>query len=179
MFGLFYGLWEYFTKKIEFQILILGLDDAGKTTLLEKTRTIFTKIEGLPPEKIAPTVGLNIGRMVVGNALLILWDLGGQKGLRGIWDKYFSETHALLFVVDSAGFDRLDEAKATLDQILMDSKLSRVPLLFFANKQDLPSAKSAHELAAFFELETIKDRPCRVQAVCALTGRGIKEGFQW
>eukprot|EP00741_Cyanophora_paradoxa_P005181 tig00000852_g5021.t1 len=179
MFSLLWGLWEYFTSKAEFQVLILGIDHAGKTTLLEKMKGIFADIEGLAPDKIAPTVGLNIGRFEVGNVKLIFWDLGGQIGLRGIWDKYFAETQALIYVVDSANTNRFDESRSALDELLADPKLDGVPLLFLANKQDLPTARPAQDTASMFDLGRVKGRGCRVQPVSAISGRGIREGITW
>ena len=108
MFSLFYGLWKYIFSKTEFHVLILGIDKAGKTvilfpldslslvissyfsihhsrltnfllqTLLEKLKSLFSNLEGLSPDRIVPTVGLNIGRLEVLNAKLVFWDLGGQ-----------------------------------------------------------------------------------------------------
>ncbi|KAK1354685.1 hypothetical protein POM88_047941 [Heracleum sosnowskyi] len=62
MFSLFYGFWKYMFSKTEFHVLILGIDKAGKTTLLEKLKSQYSNVEGLPPDRIVPTVGLNIGR---------------------------------------------------------------------------------------------------------------------
>lgn len=78
MFSLAYGLWKYIFNKTEFHVLILGVDKAGKTTLLEKIKSIYLKGEGLTPDRIVPTVGLNIGRIEDANAKLVFWDLGGQ-----------------------------------------------------------------------------------------------------
>jgi ADP-ribosylation factor related protein 1 len=85
MFTLLYGLFEYLFRREEFHILILGLDKAGKTNVLERLKTIFTHLIGLDPGKILPTVGLNVGRLEAFNYHLIFWDLGGQSGLRSIW----------------------------------------------------------------------------------------------
>ena len=74
----------------------------GKTTLLERLKTNYTGFPGLEPEKVLPTVGLNVGRLKALNADFMFWDLGGQSGLRSIWDKYYSDSHAILFVVDSS-----------------------------------------------------------------------------
>uniref|UniRef100_F6HDE9 ADP-ribosylation factor-related protein 1 n=1 Tax=Vitis vinifera TaxID=29760 RepID=F6HDE9_VITVI len=78
MFSLFHGLWKYLFSKAEFHVLILGIDKAGKTTLLEKLKALYTNLEGLPPDRIVPTVGLNIGRVELSNTKLVFWDLGGQ-----------------------------------------------------------------------------------------------------
>ncbi len=118
MFSLFHGCYEYATRKEELHLLIVGLDRAGKTTLLERLKTLFTDISGLDPAQILPTVGLNIARFEVGGTPLVLWDLGGQAQLRSIWDKYFAEAHALVYVVDAADVDRIPEAKAVMDKAL-------------------------------------------------------------
>ncbi|KAL0304242.1 UNVERIFIED_CONTAM: ADP-ribosylation factor-related protein 1 [Sesamum radiatum] len=78
MFSLFYGLWKYMFSKMEFHVLILGIDKAGKTTLLEKLKAQYSNLEGLPPDRIVPTVGLNIGRVEVSNTKLVFWDLGDK-----------------------------------------------------------------------------------------------------
>ena len=106
MFSLFYGLLEYLFRKEEIRLLILGLDRAGKTTLLERIKTKYTDAPGLEPDKIMSTVGLNVARAESMNAQLMFWDLGGQPGLRSIWDKYYADSHGLIYVVDAADPDR-------------------------------------------------------------------------
>ena len=118
MFSLFYGFYEYMTRKEEFHILIIGLDKAGKTTVLERLKSLYTDATGLEPGQILPTVGLNIARFEVKNTPLVLWDLGGQLALRSIWERYYGEAHAVLFVVDAANVQRIDEAKAVMDKAL-------------------------------------------------------------
>ncbi|CAM9316709.1 unnamed protein product, partial [Ectocarpus sp. 8 AP-2014] len=81
-FSLIAGLIRYLFSKTEVNVLILGLDYAGKTTLLEQMKGIFKKVQGIPPSKIPPTVGLNVGKMDVGGCKLTFWDLGGQVRLR-------------------------------------------------------------------------------------------------
>nr|CAB3495709.1 unnamed protein product [Digitaria exilis]CAB3500602.1 unnamed protein product [Digitaria exilis] len=114
MFSLFYGLWKYVFTKDEFRVLILGVDKAGKTTLLEKLKSIYLKGEGLPPDRVVPTVGLNIGRIEDANAKLVFWDLGGQVGLRTIWEKYYEEAHAIIYVIDAATASSFEDAKSAL-----------------------------------------------------------------
>lgn len=134
MFGLAYGCLEQALRKEELHILILGLDRAGKTTVLEKMKEMHG-MPGLEWDKILPTVGLNVGRIDAHGCLLIFWDLGGQVGLRTIWDKYYDEAHAVVYVVDAADADRLETAKAALDTALGHRDLVSAPLLVLANKQ--------------------------------------------
>jgi ADP-ribosylation factor related protein 1 len=138
MFGLLHGCLEHVLRKEELHILILGLDAAGKTTLLEKVKQMHG-IPGLEWDKILPTVGLNVGRIEAYNCMIIFWDLGGQVGLRSIWDKYYDEAHAIVYVVDSADGARLAESKQALDKVLAHADLTYAPLLVLANKQARPA----------------------------------------
>eukprot|EP00850_Spirogloea_muscicola_P025634 SM003770S14677 [mRNA] locus=s3770:174:1250:- [translate_table: standard] len=135
MFSLLFGLWRLVFSKAEFHVLVLGVDKAGKTTLLERVKSIYGDGDGLPPERIVPTVGLNIGRVEAHKAKLIFWDLGGQLGLRAIWEKYYEEAHAVVYVVDAAAHGQLEDAKNALEKILRHEDLLGAPVLIFANKQ--------------------------------------------
>eukprot|EP01062_Namystynia_karyoxenos_P043006 TRINITY_DN3148_c0_g1_i2.p1 TRINITY_DN3148_c0_g1~~TRINITY_DN3148_c0_g1_i2.p1 ORF type:complete len:269 (+),score=67.61 TRINITY_DN3148_c0_g1_i2:121-927(+) len=148
MFHLLYGLWRSFFRKDEYRILLTGLDNAGKTTLLERVKTLHG-IPGLPSDKIAPTVGLNLGRIELRRCRILIWDLGGMASLRPIWRKYYAQTHALVFVCDASlpRFDaRWREVRACLRDILSAPQLGDVPLLILANKQDCTCALTAQEV---------------------------------
>mmetsp|Transcript_8846 Transcript_8846/g.18904 ORF Transcript_8846/g.18904 Transcript_8846/m.18904 type:complete len:200 (+) Transcript_8846:89-688(+) len=179
MFTLLYGLFEFIFRKDEYHILILGLDKAGKTNVLERLKTIFTPLIGLDPGKILPTVGLNVGRIEAYNHKLIFWDLGGQTGLRSIWDKYYDESHAVIFVVDSANQTRFQESKQALDSVLGARELYGAPVLILGNKQDLPDAVGAEEISAQFGVGKVDSRPIKVVPACAYTGQGLKESVEW
>lgn len=179
MFSLLYGLWKYLFSKAEFHVLILGIDKAGKTTLLEKLKTLYSDVEGLPPDRIVPTVGLNIGRVEAHKSKLIFWDLGGQLGLRVIWEKYYEEAHAVVYVVDCASRARFEDAKSALDKVIRHPDLQGAPVLVLANKQDLPDAVNAEELSRFLALKEQKGLQSRVQGISAHEGSGIQEGVLW
>jgi len=88
MFSLLYGFWKYLFKKDEYFVLILGLDNAGKTTFLEQTKIKFNKnYKGINFNKITTTVGLNIGKIEIKGIVVNFWDLGGQQELQALWDK--------------------------------------------------------------------------------------------
>ncbi|KAL3524256.1 hypothetical protein ACH5RR_017090 [Cinchona calisaya] len=179
MFSLFYGLWKYMFSKTEFHVLILGIDKAGKTTLLEKLKSQYSKLEGLPPDCIVPTVGLNIGRVEVSNTKLVFWDLGGQSGLRSIWEKYYEEAHAVIYVVDAACPSRFEDSKSALEKVLRHEDLQGAPLLILANKQDLAQAVTDEEVARYLDLKKLDERAYTFQAVSAYDGTGIKESVDW
>ncbi|XP_062150823.1 uncharacterized protein LOC133859434 [Alnus glutinosa] len=179
MFSLFYGLWKYMFSKTEFHVLILGIDKAGKTTLLEKLKSLYSNLEGLPPDRIVPTVGLNIGRIEVSNTKFVFWDLGGQPGLRSIWEKYYEEAHAVIYVIDAACPSRFEDSKSALEKALRHEDLQGAPLLILANKQDLAEAVSAEELGRYLDLKKLDERVYMFEAVSAYDGMGIKAGVEW
>ncbi|GIL65745.1 hypothetical protein Vafri_19451 [Volvox africanus] len=179
MFSLLYGFYEYIFRKDEFHVLILGVDKAGKTNVLERLKTIFTQSIGLDPGKILPTVGLNVGRIEAHKNNIVFWDLGGQSGLRSIWDKYYSEAHAIVYVVDAANRSRFEESKVALDRMLEHRELTGAPLLIMANKQDLDGAATSQEVGQSFSIERVEGRQFKVLPVSAYTGQGLKEGVEW
>ncbi|KAE8650454.1 hypothetical protein Csa_010035 [Cucumis sativus] len=179
MFSLFYGLWKYLFSKTEFHVLILGIDKAGKTTLLEKLKSLYSNLEGLSPDRIVPTVGLNIGRLEVLNAKLVFWDLGGQPGLRSIWEKYYEEAHAVIYVIDAACPSKFEDSKSALEKVLRHEDLQGAPLLVLANKQDLPEAVSAEELSRYLDLKKLDERVYMFEAVSGYDGMGIKDSVEW
>lgn len=179
MFSLFYGLWKYAFSKTEFHVLILGIEKAGKTTLLEKLKSMYTTLEGLPPDRIVPTVGLNIGRIEAANAKLVFWDLGGQIGLRTIWEKYYEEANAIIYVIDASSPSSFEDSKSALEKVLRHQDLRGAPLLILANKQDLAGALSSEELARYLDLKELDERPYMFEAISAYSGMGIKLTIDW
>jgi len=112
--------------------------------------------------------------------LLQVWDVGGQKKLRGLWHHYYRDCKALLFIVDSADRARLEEVKEELWATMSSEELKEVPVLIYANKQDLPRAVSPGDLAAMLDLPKLpRSRPWHVQACQAVTGDGLYEGLDW
>ncbi|CEG37375.1 1-family small gtpase [Plasmopara halstedii] len=178
MFSLFWGLWNYLFSKAELHLLIVGLDDAGKTTLLEQLKGIFGKKPGIPLEKIPPTVGLNIARVNIKRSRVIFWDLGGQERLRAIWNKYYSESHGVVFVIDSANERRFQEAKVTLHAMLANPELSGIPLVVLANKMDLENAQPVKNIVKWLEVEGHQGAVASYP-ICALTREGIEGAIDW
>ncbi|EDV23132.1 ADP-ribosylation factor-related protein 1 [Trichoplax sp. H2] len=182
MYTLLYGLWKYMFQKDEYYVLILGLDNAGKTTFLERTKSKFSRnYQSLSADKISPTVGLNIGRIDLGSIRLRFWDLGGQKDLLTLWDKYYSEAHAVIFMIDSTDKERLSMSKEAFDEMMVHPALDRVPLLVLANKQDLESAMALDEIKTIFNesLQNLGKRDFKIQPISALKSQGIHESIDW
>ncbi|XP_060524559.1 ADP-ribosylation factor-related protein 1 isoform X1 [Cylas formicarius] len=182
MYTLLSGFYRYITQKDEYCVLILGLDNAGKTTYLEVAKTKLLKnYKAIHPTKITTTVGLNIGKIDIGGMRLNFWDLGGQSELQSLWDKYYEESHAVIYIVDSSDRDQINESKEIFDKMIANENLQGVPLLVLANKQDLPDCMGVREVKPIFNKNAhlIGKRDCMVMPVSALTGEGVDEGIRW
>eukprot|EP01062_Namystynia_karyoxenos_P021387 TRINITY_DN1813_c0_g1_i1.p1 TRINITY_DN1813_c0_g1~~TRINITY_DN1813_c0_g1_i1.p1 ORF type:complete len:209 (+),score=74.82 TRINITY_DN1813_c0_g1_i1:81-629(+) len=158
--------------KQEVQILMVGLDAAGKTTLLYKMKLgeVITTI---------PTIGFNTETVEYKNLRFTVWDIGGQDKLRRLWRYYYQNANAVVFVVDSADRDRIAQARDELQKLLAEEELRTAPVLIFANKQDLPRAMSTAEVTDQLKLRSAGDRDWYVQGSCAATGEGLYEGLDW
>jgi ADP-ribosylation factor related protein 1 len=189
MYHLLKGFYQYHNQPPRLptrNILILGLDNAGKSTLLEMIKSLYSTTL-FQPDNIRPTIGQNIGRITVGESVklvLAFWDLGGQASLRTIWEEYYRESDALIFVVDATDKERIEECKDTLgmstlrDVLIRESIISHqdaadIPVLMLANKQDLPSSLKVEEIqqAGFTRIaEALSARDSKVLPISALTG---------
>ncbi|XP_073934517.1 ADP-ribosylation factor-like protein 3 isoform X1 [Castor canadensis] len=156
----------------EVRLLLLGLDNAGKTTLLKQ-------LASEDVSHITPTQGFNIKSVQSQGFKLNVWDIGGQRKIRPYWRNYFENTDILIYVIDSADRKRFEETGQELAELLEEEKLSCVPVLIFANKQDLLTAAPASEIAEGLNLHTIRDRVWQIQSCSALTGEGVQDGMNW
>ncbi|XP_066155978.1 ADP-ribosylation factor-related protein 1 isoform X2 [Euwallacea fornicatus] len=153
-----------------------------RNTYLEAAKTKLTKnYKAINPAKITTTVGLNIGKIEVNGVRLNFWDLGGQSELQSLWDKYYEESHAIIYIVDSSDRERIDDSKEIFDKMIASESLQGVPLLVLANKQDLPDCMGVREVKPIFNKNAhlVGKRDCMVMPVSALTGEGVDEGIRW
>ncbi|GLD67281.1 ADP-ribosylation factor-like protein 3 [Lates japonicus] len=146
----------------------LGLDNAGKTTLLKS-------LASEDVNTITPTQGFNIKSVASHGMKLNVWDIGGQRKIRPFWKKYLENTDLLIYVIDSADKKRFEETGLELSELIDEENLKGVPVLIFANKQDLATASPASEIAEGLNLHTYRDREWQIQACSAVSG----EGVQW
>ncbi|KAK9453406.1 ADP-ribosylation factor family-domain-containing protein [Dipodascopsis uninucleata] len=181
MYHLVRGVYLQLTRKEEYSVLILGLDNAGKTTLLEKLKSIYNAGRSVDPEKIVPTVGQNVGHITINNIQLKLWDVGGQHSLRTLWNEYYAECHAIVFVVDSTDRPRIEECKDTLRSVVTHQDTEGIPVLMLANKQDRDDSLEVEDIKEIFNkiAEHIGARDSRVLPISALKGDGVKEAADW
>ncbi|KAH3743803.1 ADP-ribosylation factor 1 [Pelomyxa schiedti] len=156
----------------DMRILMVGLDAAGKTTILYKLKLgeIVTTI---------PTIGFNVETVEYKNINFTVWDVGGQDKIRPLWRHYFQNTQGLIFVVDSNDRERISEAHDELQKMLNEDELREAVVLVFANKQDLPNAMTVSELTDKLGMHTLRNRKWFIQATCATSGDGLYEGLDW
>eukprot|EP00850_Spirogloea_muscicola_P000625 SM000002S05705 [mRNA] locus=s2:1771629:1773299:+ [translate_table: standard] len=156
----------------EARILVLGLDNAGKTTILYRLQVgeVVSTI---------PTIGFNVETVQYKNIKFQVWDLGGQTSIRPYWRCYFPNTQAVIYVVDSTDTDRIATAKEEFHSILQEEELRDAVVLVYANKQDLPGALSDSEVTEALELHKIRSRQWAIFKTSAVKGDGLFEGLDW
>ena len=153
-------------KEREMRILILGLDNAGKTTIVKK-------FNGEDTNTISPTLGFQIKTLYFKDYKLSVWDIGGQVSIRTYWRNFFEQTDGLIWVVDSSDKTRLTLCKEELHELLKQEKLIGSTLLVFYNKSDIEGSMSLEEIKDFLELDNIKSRHWAIIPSSALTGDGL------
>mgnify|MGYP000604319942 FL=1 len=156
----------------EMRILMVGLDAAGKTTILYKLKL------GEVVNTI-PTIGFNVETVEYKNISFNVWDVGGQDKIRLLWRHYYTNTQGLIYVVDSNDRERIEENREELHKMLAEEELREAVLLVFANKQDLPGALTCPEITDKLGLHTIRGRTWFIQSTCAVRGDGLYEGLDW
>lgn len=167
----FSKLFEKFFSKRDMRILMLGLDAAGKTTILYKLKLgeVVSSV---------PTIGFNVETLEFKNIKFTVWDVGGQDKIRLLWKHYYQNTQGLIFVVDSLDKERINTAKEELHRMLSQEEMREAAVLVFANKQD-QATMTVPEITERLDLQSLKGRDWYIQGTCALTGDGLFEGLEW
>lgn len=167
--GSYNKLKSLFEKKAN--ILMLGLDSAGKTTILYKLKldTIISTI---------PTVGFNVENVKFKSLNMTIWDVGGQEKIRPLWRHYYNNIDAIIFIIDSNDIGRMDEVKHELQYLTSEKQLKNAVLLILCNKQDLPNALSIDKIGELIEINKIKQK-WFIQETTAIYNKGIMEGLEW
>ncbi|NXK09142.1 ARL11 protein, partial [Herpetotheres cachinnans] len=158
-------------RKRDARVVMLGLDFAGKSTLLYKLKS------GRAVET-CPTVGFNVESLQTPcHVSFTLWDVGGQGSLRGSWPDYLEDTSTLIFVLDSTDTARLPEAVAALEEALSHPSMAGIPVLLLANKQELPGALAPAELGERLRQGRLAGRRWVLRGCSAYTGQGLQEAL--
>ncbi|NXV11039.1 ARL11 protein, partial [Cepphus grylle] len=158
-------------RRRDARVVMLGLDFAGKSTLLYKLKS------GRAVET-CPTVGFNVESLQTPCGLsFTLWDVGGQGSLRASWPDYLEDTSTLVFVFDSTDTARLPEAAAALEEALSHPGMAGVPVLLLANKQEVPGALAPAELGQMLQRGRLVERRWVLWGCSAHTGQGLQEAL--
>ena len=169
---IFSKILDFFSRsRNKFKIIILGIQNAGKTTILYRL-SIGQLV------KTTPTIGSNVEEISYNNIKLQAWDLGGQESSRSFWEVYFTNTDAIIYVVDSSD-EIFDESKKQFYKLLKNDNLKNAVILIYANKQDLPGAKSVGEIIQIYGLDNIKNHIWHIQPCSGQTGEGLITGMKW
>lgn len=252
MFSLLSGMYVYLFGLPQYNVLVVGLDNSGKSTFLyqvdqicdrKKKKKVKTQATlGLPTvslqkkssdqynpddpsidleskengdcndpqnlyrrdpklRQILPTMGQNVKVLDFDNMSLQFWDLPGQQSFRRIWTNYYSEVHAIVFMVDSADTERLKEARQELHKLLNEYELRHAPFLVLANKQDMNNAVDYQSIVSALQLigskslstpikpskvanQTTVDgafrgRSVKVMCTCCLNKEGLSNAISW
>ncbi|XP_027530191.1 ADP-ribosylation factor-like protein 11 [Neopelma chrysocephalum] len=156
-------------QKRDAQVVMLGLDFAGKSTLLYKLKS------GQAVET-CPTVGFNVESLQTPCGIsFTLWDVGGQDSLRASWPDYLEDINTLVFVIDSTDMARLSEAAAALEEALSHPSMAGIPILLLANKQEVPGALAPAELGEMLRRGRLAEHRWMLRGCSAHTGQGLQE----
>ncbi len=166
-------LFDSIFGKKDARILMIGLDAAGKSTILYRLK--LGKVVST-----VPTMGFNVETVEYKNIRFTVWDIGAQTKIRTLYRVYLENTQGLIFVVDSSDKEkeRIELAKEELHKMLAVEEMKETALLVFANKQD-SAVMSVDEVTEKLELSTLDERDWHVQGTCAMTGDGLFEGLEW
>ncbi|XP_062311933.1 ADP-ribosylation factor-like protein 6 isoform X2 [Osmerus eperlanus] len=169
-------------RKKEVNVLCLGLDNSGKTTIINHLKPTnptgsfgplsedWKHVSQTQTQDIVPTIGFNIEKFKSSSLSFTVFDMSGQSRYRNLWEHYYNGDQLRMVV-----------AKEELDNLLshQDIRSRRMPVLFFANKMDLRDALSSVKVSQLLCLENIKDKPWHICASDAVKGEGIQEGVDW
>ncbi|MEN2495416.1 MAG: hypothetical protein MHMPM18_000049 [Marteilia pararefringens] len=170
--------------------LMIGLDNAGKTTILYNLKL---------GENVNPpaTIGFNMERIKAKKSNLLVFDVGGQPAIRKYWQSYYDDLKLIISVVDVIDQNRYEEAKKELHNVIFDERNRNIPVLIYINKMDLYYAgltsgskfdidigRSRNEIESYFELffeirHLVTANKARIVACSAQSGENLEEGLDW
>ncbi|XP_020372579.2 ADP-ribosylation factor-like protein 6 [Rhincodon typus] len=163
-------------KRRDVNILCLGLDNSGKSTIINCLKPTSAQAKDL-----FPTTGFSVEKFSTSRLSFTVFDMSGQGRYRNLWEKYYEGADAIIFVIDCADKLRIVVAKQELDALLIhpDILQRQIPILFFANKMDLSGALPSVAVSQMLGLNNIKDKPWHICACSALKGEGLEDGVKW
>jgi len=176
------SLWDTLWTALGFEgkngtLVLLGLDNAGKTTLLHRLRT--GDIRSFPPTDRPQQCEKFSYQGITFQA----WDLGGHEAVRHLWEDYVCECSAVLFLVDASDPNRLEEAQFELEALIGEKIVQDIPIAILCNKCDREDALSSKELQSLLDYENLKkvqgDELISMFRISVLHGEGYQAAFRW
>ncbi|XP_014300213.1 ADP-ribosylation factor-like protein 6 isoform X2 [Microplitis demolitor] len=163
-------------KKKEVNVLVVGLNNSGKSTVINQF-----KREDDRCIDIVPTVGFNVEKFAFKNVHFTAFDMSGHDRYRSLWEHYYKECQGIIFIIDSSDKLRLVVVKEELDMLLQHPDIvgRKIPMLFLANKMDLPDSLTTVKLVAALGLDRIHNKPWHIRATNAVTGEGLQSAIEW
>jgi len=159
--------------KQEMELTLVGLQNSGKTTLVNVIAS------GQFNEDMIPTVGFNMRKVSKGNVTIKLWDIGGQPRFRSMWERYCRGVNAIIYVVDSADQEKLEQSKKELHDLLDKQAVAGIPLLVLGNKNDLVEALSVDDLIERMDLKSLSGREVCCYSISAKNQVNIDVTIDW
>ena len=160
-----------FNYKKEKRVLMVGLDNAGKTTILYNLKLGEIR-------KTVPTIGFNVEQITYKKLNLTVWDIGGQDRIRPLWKHYFNGVNGVIFVIDINDTDREKEVLDELTLLVNDDNLRHIPILIYANKIDLPNRINIDNFTQQC-YKIMVSNTFHIQLSCADKTEGLYEGLEW
>eukprot|EP01062_Namystynia_karyoxenos_P025427 TRINITY_DN20004_c0_g1_i1.p1 TRINITY_DN20004_c0_g1~~TRINITY_DN20004_c0_g1_i1.p1 ORF type:complete len:210 (+),score=89.36 TRINITY_DN20004_c0_g1_i1:96-632(+) len=164
-----------FQSKKKRELICCGLDNSGKSTIINQLKP--TKLRS---DHLEPTVGYSVEQFSKGKVNFTVFDMGGAKKFRSLWEHYYHNVQGVIFVIDTSDKIRMCLVKDELKMLLDHKELKGVPVLFFANKIDIAGSLPPEECVEQLSLmELCHDRPFNIFPSDARRGHGLQEGLEW
>lgn len=164
------------SKRRDMNLLVVGLDNSGKTSIINFLKTSDSKVNS-----VTPTVGFSVETFTTKSLNFTAFDMSGQSRYRNLWEHYYREADAIVFVIDSSDKMRLVVCKEEFESMMNHPELrnKNIPVLILANKIDIRGAFTANDIRSQLELDRLRNKKWHVFGSNALNGEGVGEAFDW
>lgn len=156
----------------EMSITILGLSNAGKSTLVRA-------LMGKQTEDIVPTIGVETNTFKKGHVQIKAWDIGGHKQFQFLWPTYCQNANAIVYVLDASSQEAISESITQLHNLAKDENVGKIPILICGNKEDLPNALSAAKLIEKLRLSEIEGHDVALFTISAKEKTHLDSVVNW